>query len=207
MSGIAWLTDEKVRKASALAARVHWGQRRKGDGTEPYIAHPFRVALCLARAGLSPEAVAAGLLHDAIEETPRGKRGALRKELARTVGQRVLDLVEGVTDQDPEADWYSRKDAYLEHLKIAPREALAVSCADKLDNTLGLLEVIETQGREGLKRFNSPIGTKIAYHQAVADVTERRWPDCPILHAFREALAKLQAVADATESGKGGEHA
>ncbi len=197
MGGVIDMADKRIWRAAEIAARVHAGQTRKGDGAAPYISHPMRVGLYLARAGLGPDVVAAGLLHDTIEDAPAGERERVRREIREKVGPQALALVEGVTEQNPEADWQSRKSAYLKHLESAPREALAVSCADKLDNTLGLLEVIETQGREGTKRFNRPIGTKTAYYEAVADAAGRLWPDCPILPALRGALAKLRGVVNA----------
>lgn len=56
--------DTLFRRALALAARAHRGQRDKGG--HPYIGHPLRVA---ARCH-SPEARVAALLHDTLEDTP-----------------------------------------------------------------------------------------------------------------------------------------
>ena len=197
--------DPVIWRASELASLAHAGQFRKGDGTAPYISHPIRVALYLTQAGLGPEVVAAGLLHDTIEETPSAGRAAWREQLLAAVGPRVLELVEAVSDANPEAPWAERKDAYLRHLEEAPQEALAVSCADKLDNTLGLQEVLRTQGAEGLKRFNSPLETKIAYHQAVAAITARRWPECPLIEPLRAAIRLLVDYSrSVSQSGQGG---
>ena len=193
MKTLDTFTDGVLWQASTLAAQAHAGQLRKGDGTAPYISHPIRVALYLTQAGLGPEIVAAGLLHDTLEETPADRREAWRATLLAAVGPRVLELVEAVSDDNPEAPWAERKDAYLRHLEEAPQDALAVSCADKLDNTLGLREVLRTQGAEGLKRFNSPLEAKIAYHEAVADITARRWPACPLIEPLRAAIRQLVA--------------
>lgn len=191
MSGFR-TSDPRVGRAAEIATRIHEGQRRKGDGVTPYVSHPVRVALYLAEAGLGPDAVAAGLLHDVIEESKPEGREAVRAEIRDRVGPAVLALVEWVTDQKPEGGWQSRKDAYLARLREAPREALAVSVADKLDNTLSLVELIRTQGKEALKRFNSPVANRIVYHRAVLDLARDRWPDLSLVAPLAAALDNLE---------------
>ncbi len=84
-----------VCEAAELAARLHAGQQRKGRGDEPYVNHLAEVASLLAAAtdGEDAELVAAGWLHDAIEDTD-----ACREELAQRFGARVAGLVDEVTD-------------------------------------------------------------------------------------------------------------
>src|SRR6476620_170878 len=84
-----------VSEAADLAARRHNGMARKGRGNEPYVNHLAEVANLLARVtdGIDPELVAAGWLHDAIEDTE-----TTREELAEKFSPRVADLVVEVTD-------------------------------------------------------------------------------------------------------------
>jgi guanosine-3',5'-bis(diphosphate) 3'-pyrophosphohydrolase len=84
-----------VSEAAELAARRHSGQQRKGHDAEPYINHLAEVAnlLCGAIAGKDAELVAAGWLHDTIEDTDTS-----HDELAQRFGRRVAGLVEEVTD-------------------------------------------------------------------------------------------------------------
>src|SRR5271155_988695 len=84
-----------VSEAADLAARRHNGMQRKGRGGEPYINHLAEVANLLAAAtdGADAELVAAGWLHDAIEDT-----GTTQAELAQVFGERVAGLVVEVTD-------------------------------------------------------------------------------------------------------------
>ena len=56
-----------MRRAYAFAEAAHRGQRRK-DG-RAFIAHPVRVARLLASRGYDEEVLAAGLLHDVVEDT------------------------------------------------------------------------------------------------------------------------------------------
>ena len=56
-----------VRKAYAYAAAAHAGQVRLSG--EPYLSHPLAVAEVLAELGFDAHSVAAGLLHDTVEDT------------------------------------------------------------------------------------------------------------------------------------------
>jgi (p)ppGpp synthase/HD superfamily hydrolase len=84
-----------VSESAELAARRHNGQQRKGRGSEPYINHLAEVANLLAAAtdGADAKLVAAGWLHDAIEDTE-----TTREELAQKFSERVASLVVEVTD-------------------------------------------------------------------------------------------------------------
>src|SRR3954464_7823477 len=56
-----------IRRAYAEAANAHTGQLRNSG--EPYIEHPLSVAMSVAELGLDDVAIAAALLHDAVEDT------------------------------------------------------------------------------------------------------------------------------------------
>src|SRR5437660_3060586 len=84
-----------VSEAAELAAHRHSGMARKGRGNEPYINHLAEVANLLSTAsdGADAELVAAGWLHDSIEDTE-----TTREELARKFSERVASLVAECTD-------------------------------------------------------------------------------------------------------------
>lgn len=119
-----------VSEAADLAARRHNGMARKGRGSEPYINHLAEVANLLARVtdGTDAELVAAGWLHDAIEDTP-----TTAEELAETFGKRVAGLVVEVTDDMalPKAERRARQIA--EAPKKSPGAKL-IKIADKVSN-------------------------------------------------------------------------
>ena len=56
-----------VKKAYEFSENAHQGQLR--DSGEPFFNHPFHVALILAELELDVDTIAAGLLHDVIEDT------------------------------------------------------------------------------------------------------------------------------------------
>jgi len=82
-----------IRRAYDFACNAHDGQKRKSG--EPYIIHPLNVAYLLAEMHFDPAVIAAGLLHDVLEDCD-----VPRPELEAQFGQEVLLLVEGVTKLD-----------------------------------------------------------------------------------------------------------
>jgi GTP pyrophosphokinase len=79
-----------IERAYIYSARVHEGQVRLSG--ESYLSHPLEVAGILADMKLDPESVAAGLLHDVIEDTP-----ATPKEIKTLFGPEVMHIVSGVS--------------------------------------------------------------------------------------------------------------
>ncbi|MBR9987588.1 MAG: bifunctional (p)ppGpp synthetase/guanosine-3',5'-bis(diphosphate) 3'-pyrophosphohydrolase, partial [Desulfosarcina sp.] len=79
-----------VDRAYIFSARVHDGQMRLSG--EPYLSHPLEVAGILAEMKLDSVSIAAGLLHDVIEDTH-----ATEEELEEMFGHDVLHIVSGVT--------------------------------------------------------------------------------------------------------------
>lgn len=132
-----------IDRAIAFAVRAHAGQMRKGTDT-PYIVHPFGVAMLLARAGCSPDAVTAGLLHDTIEDC-----GVAAAELAAEFGPQVAAIVVGCSEPDRTLPWEERKRHTFTFLRAAPLEVKLVSCADKLHNIRAMAADYRTVG-EGL---------------------------------------------------------
>lgn len=115
-----------VNRAFLFALDVHSGQVRK-DG-KPYIVHPFAVANILAKNGASDELIAAGLLHDTIEDA-----NVTAQELKQQFGEVVLRLILFDTE-DKKLSWEQRKTATLNALENCDRECAMLVCADKLAN-------------------------------------------------------------------------
>ena len=81
-----------IEKARRFAEMAHKGQVRKYNG-QPYFTHPERVARRLEGLGYGPEMVAAGYLHDVVEDC-----GVKIEEIRVVFGDKVADLVSGLTN-------------------------------------------------------------------------------------------------------------
>ena len=86
-------STEMIERAFSIADEAHRGQRRKSG--EPYIRHPVAVATIVARQGLDDTAIAAALLHDAVEDTAIGL-----DDLEREFDAELAHIVDGVTKLD-----------------------------------------------------------------------------------------------------------
>jgi (p)ppGpp synthase/HD superfamily hydrolase len=122
-----------VCEAAEFAARRHTGQARKGRGNEPYVNHLAEVANLLAAAteGKDAELVAAGWLHDTIEDTE-----TTREELLQDFGRRVADLVAEVTDDMSFSKEQRRQRQIVEAPHKSPGAKL-IKIADKISNIGG----------------------------------------------------------------------
>ncbi len=98
-----------IRKAWEFCVQHHEGQMRASG--EPYIVHPLEVAEVLAEMKLDATAIAAGLLHDAVEDTP-----ATNAEIEAGFGDQVAHIVEGVTKID-KIQFANREDRQAENVR------------------------------------------------------------------------------------------
>ncbi len=119
-----------LKSALDWAAVWHRDQRRKYPGAEvPYVSHIAGVATILSRHGFDEVVVAAGALHDVLEDC-----GVTHAELSAKFGESVADLVRHVSESDKSLSWEERKARYLDHFSTKPWSAQAISLADKIDN-------------------------------------------------------------------------
>jgi (p)ppGpp synthase/HD superfamily hydrolase len=124
-----------ISQAADFAAQRHVGIRRKGKAQEPYINHLAEVALLLADATNGEDAtlVAAGWLHDTIEDTQTS-----REELEREFGVEVATIVAECTDDKslPKAE---RKRRQIADAASKSDRARMLKIADKTSNVRSLL--------------------------------------------------------------------
>ena len=123
-----------VMRAADFAARRHVDQRRKGRAREPYLNHLAEVAFLLADTASEPDPqlIAAGWLHDTLEDTATSK-----EELEALFGKEVTRIVSEVTDDKslPKAE---RKRLQVENTAKKSREARLLKLADKTSNLRSL---------------------------------------------------------------------
>ncbi len=113
----------------------HHRKAPEGEDRPAYFIHLAEVGWMLQDAGLDAEIVAAGYLHDVIEDC-----GYTQDQLANEFGNaKVAEIVKWVSEDKFDANgqkqtWEARNQSYLERLKTAPNNVRALSCADKTSN-------------------------------------------------------------------------
>ncbi|EPR37327.1 metal dependent phosphohydrolase [Desulfovibrio sp. X2] len=121
-----------IQKAYVFSASAHEGQTRLSG--EPYLSHPLSVASILAGMHLDEASIAAGLLHDTVEDTK-----ATIDEIREKFGTEVAHIVDGVT-KISKMVFESREEAQAENIRkmiVAMSEdirVLMVKLADRLHN-------------------------------------------------------------------------
>ncbi len=119
-------------RAFALASSQHKTQKRESG--EPYIVHPLAVAGILADMELDMEAIAAGLLHDVIEDTPISF-----EDISNAFGEEIALLVEGVTKLD-KIQFHDKAEQQIESLRkmflamAKDIRVILIKLADRLHN-------------------------------------------------------------------------
>jgi (p)ppGpp synthase/HD superfamily hydrolase len=165
-----------VLAASAFAAQAHRHDLRKGT-TIPYLSHLWSVAALVLEHGGDDEQVAAGLLHDVVEDHGGAPRLA---EIRERFGSEVARMVEGLSDSviDTTAGtskpaWKQRKAQYLAHLADTDERTQLVSACDKLHNARCIVADLLGDGPLLWDRFNvSDPAEQLWYYRRLADTLE-----------------------------------
>lgn len=182
-----------LREAYAFAADAHAGQFQESDGT-PYIEHPVAVARLLQRAGFGDEVVAAGLLHDTVEDTDVELR-----DLERLFGSPVAELVSAMTEPDRLSDFRIRKAAHRTQIADSGCEAAAIFAADKVANAHNLRRALADQGEDNLRRrLSKPLEQKIEHYRKTLQMLDELQLPLSMIPLLRKELEELEAQRSAT---------
>ena len=152
-----------INDARAFAAVAHDGQFRKGERT-PYIEHPESVGRLLQQHGCASHVVAAGLLHDTVEDTE-----VAIEDIEHRFGPQVRRIVEDASEPDRSLPWKERKLYTIRSLPHKSVDAKQVIAADKLDNVRSIASGIEREGPVFWKRFNAPKSDQEWYYRGVCE--------------------------------------
>lgn len=137
-----------IHQAIYFAVLAHRGQVRKGSDI-PYIVHPFEVAQILSAHGAEEEVIAAGILHDTVEDT-----STTLDEIEERFGLHVARLVQGCSENKA-LSWEARREQTLHFLKTScPRDTMLIVCADKLSNMRSTAEDYVLLGDRLWARFH-----------------------------------------------------
>jgi GTP pyrophosphokinase len=156
-----------IRKAWEFCVRHHEGQMRASG--EPYIIHPLKVAEVLAEMKMDATAIAAGLLHDSVEDTP-----ATTEEIQAEFGDQVAHIVEGVTKID-KIQFANREDRQAENVRkmllamVSDVRVVLIKMADRLHN-MRTLEHLKPERQEAIARETLDIYAPLAHRLGMGKV-------------------------------------
>ena len=150
------LNTAVLDRAILFAVKAHSGTERRGKGY-PYIVHPLEAVEIVATMTNDQELLAAAALHDTVEDTD-----VTVDQIRAEFGDRVAALVAAETDEIPgqagndvmaghdrpseEETWHARKQAAIDRLAKASREAKIVALGDKLSNMRAIARDYAVQG-------------------------------------------------------------
>jgi GTP pyrophosphokinase len=156
-----------IRKAWEFCVKHHEGQMRASG--EPYIIHPLEVAEVLAEMKLDSTAIAAALLHDAVEDTQ-----ATSEEIAAGFGDQVAHIVEGVTKID-KIQFANREDRQAENVRkmllamVSDVRVVLIKLADRLHN-MRTLRHLKPDRQEAIARETLEIYAPLAHRLGMGKV-------------------------------------
>lgn len=154
-----------IRRAYIFAAKVHKGQARLSG--EPYLSHPLDVAGILTQLKMDPPTIAAGILHDAVEDTL-----ATICELRGLFAEEVSQLVEGVTNISKIA-FSSKEERQAESFRkmvlamAKDIRVLIIKLADRLHN-MRTLEPFSDEKRKKIAQETLDIYAPLAHRLGIA---------------------------------------
>lgn len=127
------LHTELLDRAIVFAVHAHAGTERRGKGF-PYIVHPMEAVEIVATMTPDQELLAAAALHDTVEDTD-----VTVEQIRAEFGERIAALVASESDTfepgvSEEDSWHARKQAAIDRLAAASRDAKIVALGDKLSN-------------------------------------------------------------------------
>src|SRR5919108_3812490 len=156
-----------VKKAYDYSLKNHEGQSRASG--EPYLVHPLEVALVLAEMKIDPAAIAAGLLHDSVEDT-----SVTVVDLRKEFGEEVAHIVEGVTKISA-IDFATREEQQAENLRkmvlamVDDIRVVLIKLADRLHN-MRTLEHLPPDRRQTIAQETLDIYAPIAHRLGMGKI-------------------------------------
>jgi len=185
-----------IDRAIEVAVKAHRKQVRKGT-TIAYITHPFAVGVMLAKAGCSEEVIAAGILHDTVEDAGV-KTDFIREEF----GEKVASIVEKCTEPDKRRSWNKRKKYHLDSLKEAVLDVKFVACADKLHNIRSIARDCRKVGDRIWRRFRRGREDQRWYYTSLVDSLRSRRKNASYEKLYKELKREVEEVFNEPQKGR-----
>jgi len=179
-----------IRSALALAVLSHAGQRRESDGAA-FIEHPLEVAGLLRDADCSDVVVAAGLLHDLVEDTD-----VTLADLAARFGADVAHLVQAVSEDPSIPTYRQRKHALREQVRKVGGDAAPLFAADKIAKVRELPDRLRRDqarcGHRARERFERYHELRLEHYQETLRMLQDIAPGDPLVKRLATELDNYQ---------------
>jgi (p)ppGpp synthase/HD superfamily hydrolase len=156
--------------AAAYATGLHAGQSRESDQA-PFILHPLEVGALLHNTGHSEVVVAAGILHDTVEDTE-----IRAGDIADRFGDEVAGLVATMTEDPQIESFEERKSALRRQIVEGGRDAAAIYAADKVAKVREFRAQV-THEPELLSGGDAPGRAKLEHYLESLKMLEGERPD------------------------------
>ncbi|MCP5104369.1 MAG: bifunctional (p)ppGpp synthetase/guanosine-3',5'-bis(diphosphate) 3'-pyrophosphohydrolase [bacterium] len=184
---------ELLKKAYSVAADAHINQKRATN--EPYIIHPLKVAGTLADMKLDEISIAAGLLHDVVEDTDY-----TRDDITKLFGTEISDIVWGVTkiSKISEMDAEDAKAETLKKMILAMTNdvrVILIKLADRFHN-IGTLDALRPEKQKRIAKETLDIYAPIAYRLGMGKM-KTRLEDISFKYAYPEEFEKIAGDVNA----------
>lgn len=158
-----------VDRAYHLAEQAHQGQMRHSGA--PYVTHPIAAAYILVELGMDSESIAAGLLHDVVEDTD-----ITLEQITKMFGKSVAHLIDGVTKLG-KIPYTTREEQQAENIRkmlMAMADdvrVMIIKLADRLHN-MRTIEFMKPQKQRDKALENMEVFAPIAHRLGIRTVKE-----------------------------------
>lgn len=171
-------------KALQFAMEAHKGQVRKNEPEKPMIIHPIGVGRLLEEYGYDDQVVAAGYLHDVVEDT-----NYTLSDIEKEFGSDVAMLVERATESDKSLSWEARKQETIDKTKTLPLRQKLVICADKINNLEDLyIKFQKTDNRDFSLFKRGEDAQKWYFTSLYQSLIHNEDPSLPLFKRLKKAL-------------------
>jgi GTP pyrophosphokinase len=182
-----------IKKAYEYSQKYHSGQTRASG--EPFLVHPLEVALVLTEMKMDPVAIAAGLLHDSVEDT-----AITIVDIRKEFGEQVAHIVEGVT-KISQIDFATREEQQAENLRkmmlamVDDIRVVLIKLADRLHN-MWTLEHLPEDRQQKIAKETLEIYAPIAHRLGMGKI-RGELEDLGFRYLEPETYQQVQEAVDA----------
>lgn len=177
------MKENLVVKAFSVALEKHKSQRRKIKDC-PFIIHPISVANILISENANEELIAAGYLHDTVEDTDY-----TLDEIENDFTNNIKSLVSFMTEG--KQSWSERKESAISRTKTCSNDELLLIFADKLSNLESIYYEFKEHGFKLFEKFSGTPEEIKDYYVQMLEIFKEKKPELNNLKKYETLLLDL----------------